>query len=193
MKFEPFLMLGLGCGFTFGLWVTLNFKNVQSTNFIKSTTEKRALQIQIKSLEDDLIFLRRHQKELEFLFEKGWFIPKNRLIAGDVLEKLRGSLNNIQYTFEPETIKCLEETYTFKSTKIVLEVRALLESDIYAFLNRVSDKFPGILTPQEIILTRGEELSEKTLLMLRQNKRPDFVRGKLVFEWFAMGTKDHEN
>lgn len=193
MKREFLLILGLSCAFILGLWAAIDFKNTQETLFTKSRTEKRSIQSQIKSLEDDLTFLKAHQKELDFLVEKGWFIPKSRLVAGEILEKRGGSLNDVQYTFEPESIKSLGDDHTFKVTNIVVEGGALFESDIYAFLNGLLDTFPGILRPHEFILSRGEEVNEKSLLALRQKERPNFVVGKLVLEWFVMGKKVHEN
>jgi hypothetical protein len=169
-------MLGLSCGFILGLWAVIDFKTTQETYFTQLATKKNTLQGHLKNLEDDLTFLKTHQKELDFLAEKGWFVPKSRLIAGEVLEMLRSSLNNVRYTFEPETLK---EAGHFKVTKIVLEGGALLDTDIYEFVEALLEEFPGILRPNELILEKGEH--------------PNFVVGKLVFEWVSMGGKNNEN
>jgi hypothetical protein len=179
VKREFLLMLGLSCGLTFGLWTAVDFKNVQGIYFTKVTTEKRNLQRHLKALEDDLTFLKVHQKELDFLVGKGWLTPKNRLVAGEVLEKQHGSLNSVQYTFEPESIKNLDEDHTFKVTSIVMEIGALLDTDIYEFVDSLLEEFPGILRPHELTFEKGEH--------------PNFVVGKLVFEWFALAPKVHEN
>ncbi len=176
MKGEPLLMLGLGCGFTLGLWAAIDFQNTQEMHMSQLRTEKQALQHQLKALKDDLSFLKSHQKELDFLVEKGWFLPKNRLIAGGVLEKLCGSLNDVQYTFEPEM---LVEEHNFKVTKIVIKIGTFLDTDIYEFVESLLEKFPGILRPHEVNLEKGEH--------------PNFVVGKLILEWIAMGGKAHED
>ncbi|OJW51046.1 MAG: hypothetical protein BGO67_11990 [Alphaproteobacteria bacterium 41-28] len=176
MKRELFLVFGLSCGLIICLWVAIDFKNTQETYFTQSATEKNTLQRHLKILEDDLTFLKIHQKELDFLAEKGWFISKSRLIAGEVLEKRRGSLNDVRYTFEPETLR---EANNFKVTKIVVEVGALLDTDIYEFVESLLEGFPGILRPNEFILEKGVH--------------PNFVVGKLVFEWVSMGGKNDES
>ena len=193
MKRELFLILGLGCGISLGFWIAVDFQRTQETHFIRSDQEKNSLKNQVNALKNDVNFVKKHQEELDFLIEKGWFIPKNRLIAGEILEKLRVSLNEIQYTFEPEIIQNLEEEYPFKVTKIIIEVGALLESDIYEFLDTILEKFSGILRLHEFTLSHGEEVNKKNLSALRKNVCPNFVKGKLIFEWFALGRQDHEN
>lgn len=192
MKRELLLWISLGSGVVVSLWWTTGFRETQETYFKNVKSERGALQTNLKILKNDLVFMRDHQKELNFLDKKGWFLPKNRLIAGEILEKLPHSLNEVEYTFEPEITKTIRERYAFKVTKIVFEVGALLDSDIYAFVHEILEKFPGILIPYEFTLTRGEEVSEKNILALRQNRRSNFVVGKLIFEWFALGKENHE-
>ncbi|HUX79397.1 MAG TPA: hypothetical protein VMW10_06610 [Alphaproteobacteria bacterium] len=168
------LRIGLGCGFLLGFWLAFNFKAKQETYFTKLMKERNVFQNQIKKLEDDLIFLKAHEKELDFLAAKGWFLPKSRLIVGEVLEKLGHSLDDIQYSFEPEAVKSADEKHTFKVTKIVMKVAAQLDTDIYAFIESLSENFPGILRAHTINLEKDED--------------SHFVKGKLVFEWVAIGT-----
>lgn len=192
MKKELLLWAGFGFGMILSLWVSLDFQETQKALFQKAKTEQSALQNNVKALRDDLIFIKDHQKEFNFLIEKGWFIPKSRLIAGEVIEQLQSSLNEVQYIFEPESTQNLKESHTFKVTKVVMEVGALFESDVYAFVEALIENFPGILSLHELSLTRGEEINERSLLALRNNEPPNFVVGKLVFDWFSMGTENRE-
>lgn len=179
MKRVPLLMLGLNCGLFLVLWAALDFKTTHEINFTKIKTEKRTLQTHIKVLEDDLDFLKTHQNELDFLAEKGWFIPKSRLIAGDVLEKMHSSLTDVQYTFEPETVKSFGKEHPFKMTKIIMKGGAPLDTDIYEFIELLLKEFPGILKSQELILAKGDS--------------PNLIEGKFVFEWVSMEQKANED
>ncbi len=187
MKKEFFIWVGLGIGITFCLWRITDFYNLQENNFKNQNSTKIFLQKKLKSLQEDVVFINDHKKTLQFLTDKGWFIPKNRLIVADVLENLRFPLNEIQFTFEPENIKSLDEKFSFKITRILIEVGALFDHPIYEFIEKFLEKFPGILTPIALTLTRKEQVNEKNLFSLRQKKRPNFVEGNLVFEWISLG------
>jgi hypothetical protein len=172
------------------LWAAFDFCETQKTCFNQTVAEKVSLQRDIKTLEADITFIKEHQKEIDFLIKKGWFIPKSRLIAGEAITKLQGSLNDVQYTFEPETTKSLKDSQdTFKMTKIELEVGALLDTDIYSFIHNLLETFPGILIPRELTLSRSAEINENNLLALRHNTRPHFITGKLIFEWVTLDEK----
>lgn len=192
MKRQIAFWICMSSGIIISFWAATEFRETQETHFNRIKMEKLSLQKKIRALENDIAFVKDHQKELDFLVSKGWFLPKNRLIAGEILEKLRGSLNKVHYTFEPENAKNMGEEYAFKVTKIVLEVAALLDSDVYEFIQEILKEFPGILIPLEFTLTRGEEINEKNLLALRQKDGPNFIDGKLIFEWFALKKDGHE-
>src|ERR1700722_718533 len=107
MKKERLLWVGFGSSILLSPWAAVEFYETQKKNFEKIQTEHKSLQRSLKTLEDDLTFVKDHQNEINFLAAKGWFVPKNRLIAAEVLEKLQSSLNDVQYTFEPETVRTL--------------------------------------------------------------------------------------
>jgi len=192
MKAELLFWASLGGGVFISLFGACEFRKTQEIHFNQTKSEQCFLQKNLKTLQDDYAFMRNHQKEFAFLVKKGWYSPTNRLIAGESIGKFQSLLNEVQYTFEPEYTKTLGEAYTFKVTKIVIDVGALLDSDVYDFIHELLKQFPGILIPLEITLAHGENVNEDNLLALRHKERPNFIAGRLVFEWFAMGEENHE-
>lgn len=182
----------ISMGFTMGCG-SFYFQQMQQRNFNKTTGIYLSLQKEFKILDEDLGFLKHHNHDLSFLEKKGWFKPQGRLIAAEKIKQAAASLNKISFIFEPETIEEDKDGYPFKVTKIVLETRTLLDTTIYDFTVNLLKNFPGILILRKLSLTRNEVLNEKSLLALRQDKRPDFIRGEIIFEWISMGDKNDEN
>ncbi len=192
MKIELSLWVGCGGGLILSLCGSIGFQSTQKNYFQTMRTEQKALQRNVKDLKNDLIFIKAHQKELMFLTQKGWFLPHNRLVAAEALEELCHTLSEVSYTFEPENLKTIGGDSPFKVTKIVFEVRALLDTDIYDFVDRLLDNFPGILVSHELTLVRSPSANEKNLFSLSKEETFSFMTGKLVFEWFAMKKQSHE-
>lgn len=170
--------------------LTLNFYHETKNAFNQLTFEAHKLQQQVFALESDISFLRRHESELQFLKEKGWMIPKNRLLAQEVFEKASESFGKTNFSFEPEQSLLKGNAYSYKITKIIWSCEAILDSDIFIFLENIFRKFPGILTLHEITLSRGDAITETSLLALNQGSSPHFILGSLIFEWAAMERSD---
>ncbi len=180
MKKEGFLWVVLSFGCIIGLWVATHFREVEENYFLKINSEHTILQKRTRELKKDLEFMRSHQNEIDYLFEKSWFFPKNRLLVGEFLESLRPLLNRVSYRFDPETVKNLNEEGSFKMTQIFFEGDSPNDVELYTFLDHLCNEFPGILIPRDLVFTR-------------QNEPPHGVQGKFIFEWYAMGEKTHEN
>lgn len=166
--------------------LTLRFYHGTKDTFNQLTFEAHQLQQQVFALESDISFLKRHESELQFLKEKGWMIPKNRLLAQEVFEKASGSFDKTDFSFEPEQSLIKGNLYSYKITKIIWSCEAILDSDIFIFLENIFRDFPGILTLHKMTLSRGESLAESSLLGLDQWISPHFILGNLTFEWTAM-------
>ncbi|MBX9620948.1 MAG: hypothetical protein K2X28_02795 [Alphaproteobacteria bacterium] len=177
-------LLTLSCLSIFLL--TLNFYHETKSAFNQLTSEAHKLQQQVFALEGDIAFLKRHENELQFLKEKGWMIPKNRLLAQETFEKASKGFGKIDFSFEPEQSLLKGDMYSYKITKIILNCEAILDSDIFIFLEDIFRDFPGILTLHEITLSRGDALTETSLFALSQGASPHFILGNLIFEWAAM-------
>lgn len=164
-------------------------QQAQLHNLINSS---QSLQKELKILKNDLAFLNRYERELNFLRKKGWFTSHNRLMAAEKIKQCGGKLNEMHFIFDPETIKEEKQDYSFKVSKIVLEANSLLDTHIYDFIENILRDFPGILILRKLSLTRNEELNKKSFLALKQQRSPDFIRGEIIFEWISMGKKKNE-
>lgn len=190
MKIDLFPWAAVSLGTIAILFFVNKFEKAQIKAFETNLAIQESCQKEVRALEDALIFMKKYAPEIDFLIRKGWLVPQNRLIASDVLEKLGNSLNKVHYTFEPETTKDIDEKYRFKVTKIVLKGGALLDTDIYKFIQNLLISFPGILVPQHITLVRENEISDCKSLKLTKN--PTLISGTLIFEWVAMGENNDE-
>lgn len=166
--------------------LTLSFYHGTKSTFNRLTSEIHKLQQQAFALEGDISFLRHHESKLQFLEKKGWMIPKNRLLAQEVFEKASENFCKVDFSFEPEQSLLKGDTYSYKITKIIWSCKAILDSDIFIFLEDIFREFPGILTLHEITLSRGDALTENSFLALNQGAFPHFILGNLIFEWTAM-------
>jgi hypothetical protein len=187
-KILIWLLLTLSCLGVFLL--TLNFYHGTKTAFNQLTSDVHKLQQKVFTLESNISFLRRHESELQFLKEKGWMIPRNRLLVQEVFEKASKSFGKTDFSFEPEQSLLKGDTYSYKITKIIWSCEAILDSDIFIFLEDIFREFPGILILHEMTLSRGDALTESSLLALHQGTSPHFILGNLIFEWVAMDRSD---
>lgn len=187
MKHSFLILVGLGA-----LCSALYFQHTQKFYFNRAIANDHALQKELKALEDDLDFLKKHHKQLSDLIKKGWFLPQSRLIGGEKINQWSHSLNGIRFTIEPETIKETDDGYSFRVSKIILEADAISDEHIYDFANKILNNFSGILVLRKLSVTRNESVNESNALALRQHKRPNFVLSNIIFEWFSMGSKKHE-
>jgi hypothetical protein len=178
MKKEAFQWIGMGSGFIASVLAGFYYLETQKAHFLKMEEDYENLHRQLKELEKDLAFVNRHQKDLALLVEKGWFVPKSRLIAAETIEQLSSMLPHVRYTFEPEKITKREGNQTYKVTLLTFVIEALLDTDIYAFLQVLLEKFPGVLCPRELMLMRKD---------MTQEEAPTFVEGTLVLEWVSSG------
>jgi len=178
-----------------GLVIVCSVLYLQQTQRIYFNTAREVydgLQRQLKALEEDVDFLKNHQKHINFLIKKGWFSPQNRLIGGETINKWTNPLNAVRFTIEPETIKEMNTGYFFKVSRIILEADALLDTDVYDFVANLLNNFPGILRLQKLALSRNQNVNELNLSALRQHKRPNFIIGEIIMEWVSMEGKKHE-
>lgn len=182
----------LGSSILLGLCAALYFQQIQKAVFNKTTVTYASLQSHLKTLENDLSFLKQHHKQLNFLIKRGWFTPQRRLIGGEEINQWVGPLNGIRFTFEPETIKEMTGGYSFKVSKIIVEADSLLDKYIYDFSINILKNFSGILILRKLSVSRNEKVNETNLSALRQHKRPHFVLGEITYEWFSMEDQSHE-
>lgn len=170
----------------------LYFQQAQQSSFNKTMRTYHGLQKELKTIDNDLNFLKENHKKIDFLTKKGWLHSQSRLISAEAIYQGASSLNAIRFTVEPEVITEIKEIYTFKVSKIIIEMDALLDNYIYDFTNHLLENFPGILILRKFSVRRHENVNKTNLLALRQQKRPNFVIGEMMCEWFVMKGKNNE-
>ena len=154
--------------------------------FANATTENLHLQQEMITLERHMAFLKAHENELHFLETKGWITPTNRLLAQNILEKTGAHFDMVDYSFEPEQDLDLDETHSYKNTQIIWTCASLLDSEIFSFFEELQKQFPGILTLNEMTISRQAEINEVTLLAIRNQEKPHFIIAKLVLDWTTL-------
>lgn len=166
----------IGIGLCLGLWKVIEYRKFQEASYQKCLIEMNTLQNQLKVLQEDQAFLRDHQSDLKRLSLKKFYRSEHRLIAGKCIEEVGKTLSALQYTFEPERT-VVHEAYSYRVTKIVIDIAALLDTEVYVFIEKLLHDFPGIL-----------HLSDVNLV-LNTDGPPPYIKGKLAFEWYTMGEK----
>lgn len=184
MRKKHFFWLGLAFGLMLVIGGSFYFSLYHKSQFAQIQKELLFLQKENKNLQDGVSFIKSSQTEVDFLNHKGWFTPLNRLIAMESIEQLKYLLKDLKSTFEPENITTLKDGYTYRVTKIILEVKSLLDQDVYIFIEELLTSFPGILVPRGFTLTRKEEVYESST--------SSFITGELIFEWYALGNFSYE-
>jgi hypothetical protein len=138
------------------------------------------------TLKSDLGYLKENQKRHDTLVAGGWHTTLDRFKAGQKIEELSGKLNQVGYTIHtPE--EGLEGTTRHKTH---LTFTALLDSDVFDFLDTLSNKFPGLIQLRDITLVRQASITDDILKDIRDGLKPDLVVGEVQLDWIYW---DHEN
>ena len=138
------------------------------------------------TLKSDLAYLKDNQKRYDSLIAGGWHTTLDRFKAGQKIEELSGNLNQVGYTIHtPE--EGVEGTTRHKTH---LTFTALLDSDVFDFLDTLSNKFPGLIQFRDITLVRQASITDDILKDIRDGQKPDLVVGEVQLDWIYW---DHEN
>lgn len=191
MKSSLRSLIGWGSSFLFLLCLVLSYQQTQKIYFDQISLKHHTLQKALKLLKNDLDFLEKNHSQLNDLINKGWFLPQNRLMAGKNIYNRGSSFNALRLTIEPETIKNINSEFSFKISKIIIELDALLDIHFYEFTKNILKNFPGILILRKFSVSRQESINNN-LFALREKRRPHVVTGEIICEWISMEIKKHE-
>jgi len=144
------------------------------------------LESQNGTLKSDLAYLKENQKRYDALVTGGWHTTLDRFKAGQKIEELSSNLNQIGYTIHtPE--EGMEGTTRHKTN---LTFTALLDSDVFDFLDTLSKDFPGLVQFRDITLVRQASITDDILKDIRDGLKPDLVVGEVQLDWIYW---NHEN
>jgi hypothetical protein len=178
MTKENLIWIGLTMGCVVGLWSAISFRKIQEEYFNETNMENLSHKKKAQVLKNSENFMKLHEKEINYLTEKSWFSPENRLNAGEFLSHLTPLLKSFSYQFDPEIIKTFRSNLAFRVTQINFEAEADTDLDLYKFIDELMKEFPGIILPRELTLTRHKD-------------KPG-VKAKFVVDWVAMKDDLHE-
>jgi len=163
------------CGIS--LWSAVEFRHTQEQAFHHALKTFTVFQHKAQDLKEKLAFLDSHQEEIHFLNEKGWTTPKNRLLAAEFLEGLQPLLTELSYQISPEAIKEMNDTLSFKVTRLSFETKSPFDVEVYAFMSVLLSQFPGILILRNFTLRR-------------QEGEPPYIQGTVITDWVAMDREE---
>jgi hypothetical protein len=161
-----------------GIVIVTVYKDKHQERYQGDLFEINLLSDQLKKGEDDIQFFKEAAFELQILEEKKWFSPERRPVAGRLIKSLCAGFTKCEYAFEPEERIMTQNGTTLKRTTILIDAEAFLDTDIYVFLEKFLEAFPGVVLASEIQLE------------LQGFESIPFIRGRLVFEWFSEGDKE---
>lgn len=191
MKSSVRSLIGWGSSFLLILCLVIYYQQTQKIYFDQISLKHHTLQKDLKLLKNDLDFLEKNHSQLNDLINKGWFLPKNRLMAGENIYNRGSSFNALRLTIEPETIKNINSECSLKISKIIIEIDALLDIHLYDFTKNILKNFPGILILRKFSVSR-QEIINNNLFALREKRRPHVVTGEIICEWISMEIEKHE-
>lgn len=148
--------------------------------------KKTKMILDVQGLKKKLTFLREKSVDLQRLQDKGWETPYGRVRASQSLEVTAedARLNSLYYEFAPE-----KERVGTRHTRVNIELTAVIDGDVMNYMDKITEDFPGIVQPVALSLSRYEHVSPQALESLKTGDEPDFVYGKISFDWVALSDK----
>ncbi len=174
MRLKSFILFALGFAMVSYASGSLIFFWIHRLNYGEVVENLNNLKTRIMIKIDDIKFMDSHKNDIAYLIRKNWFSRKNRLVAAEKIKALHGNLALTNIIFEPEYYDSLDSSYTFNRNKIKIEFKAFDEHDIYAFIDRLYQGFPGIVIINEF----------------KESYQDDFFQCQLILDWVSF---DEEN
>lgn len=103
--------------------------------------------------------------------------------------KERYQLTNLNLEFSPQTELTLPELDLVKGRPLrmdlTMNVGALADNYIYAFIDEYTDRFPGFVQLNGVTLQRLQPISIEVLSMISRGQPVETVSGLIQFTWFG--------
>lgn len=175
----------IGLGGAIGGAHIYQYKQSLAVNALKN--QKSSLSQKVHSLKTDIRFMKEHATNIQSLNEKGYLSSHHRLKIGEYLEKLASPLMFFTYTFEPESIQQYGPSHIYPSTKIIFQVNARLDKEVFIFIENLLATFPGVLIPKELMFSRETIKGGGTSSGFR-----DCITATLIFDWVKLQEAKNE-
>lgn len=134
-----------------------------------------------------------NEKLFESLHDDGFFGTQDRLEARKILKDMQreSRLASIEFTVNaaefPNNRTAQEVNYRLMRSKVMVSIKAFLDTDCYDFIERINNRFPGHtrVTLFEIEPTKGR-IRTRDIVDLSRGRAVNFVRAELEFEWYTL-------
>jgi hypothetical protein len=154
-----------------------------------------SLRRDIRELRGDSTFVADKMPEYQALRQKGFLEPQSRMQAASLIESLAltHKINELKYEFRPEErhkLNVPRADVEVVSSTIMLQLNALLDEDIFAFLDAVTQRLKGHVAVRGFRIGRMEEDFGGILKRVSTGARPSTVTAQLVIDWTTMSVRD---
>lgn len=156
--------------------------------------EKQEVQVELENIENelravkaDIELINKSGDEYKALLDRGMLKKQDRLAAVRIFEKQRNTnnLNSLSYSFSEAEIskKTTTRKYNIQTTKLTLNISALLDRDFFKAVYGIKNNFPGAVIFKDIKIKRISKLKERHLEAIRKGEKLDLVKGNISFLW----------
>lgn len=168
----------------------------------------QTLRIQLGDAKKDKQLLQDMEDQYLSYQEKSIDQEQNRLAMIRLLEELRTKhrLTELSYNFSAAVQKKLEikdpfirrlkskkiKQHYVMETPVKLEVGAYLDTDVFAFIENLRERAPGIAVVSRLALKATPTVSPRTIQAIRQGKSEPLVEGDIHLLWRSAPLKKKE-
>lgn len=168
-----------------------------------------AVQRQIHGVQDDIRelrdrldrlraatrFVEARRAEFRRTLKRGFLVSPDPLQASKAIETLAEStgLNVARYTFmAPQSVVLGEgrgrdaPTVRLQAMPITIELDAVIDADIFAFLGRLPAELPGFVVLRTLDLSRQTAALDIVLGRFAEGERPAVVTGTAELDWVVL-------
>lgn len=187
------LVLGIAGGASTWIWLREEATMAERN---RAQGALAALTKDISRLEASSSLVSERADQYGELAESGFMEGQNRLEATKLVKKLsvEAGILRLNYEFMPvERFPVaghdpLQVTVT--SSPMKLEIQALFDRDIYAFIDKLRARMPGHVTIREMEVTRLIEDSAALAQDIARGEKPAAVRADVTLDWTGVEIKE---
>jgi hypothetical protein len=164
-----------------------------STQLAGIESQINGLQSKIQNVKRELDDFKKNLPRYEELNKVGFFNNQDRFELRRHLDEVKAASAVGGFTYTVSEIKQLQsaDASASKSRLInsrieVKEVKTLVDSDFYAFIDAMLQNFPAHVRLHSFSVERKGELNNDTMRDLRTGKKQTVVEAGAAFDWFTI-------
>lgn len=149
-------------------------------------SQVQAVRGQITQARADYAFVQDNQGRYVSALERGLYRAQDRLEAKEALDGLFATdyLTGLTYEFAAaSTGRPPGAQHDVVSTPLRLELGAMLDRDVYAFLRDMEKTFPGYPVLKGLTVKPGDALTQDALTRITRGEAVPLVRATVTYDW----------